>query len=372
MKKNYLKTSNLLLDFEKNLNENVDLIDVYEPLSKKLLKKNTIFYENIEDNINYTLDLKNRILPVLVDELKLFHKMDLPDKFWFFLIDQWLINFLHVTYDRWLNLNAKCKNNNFYTKILNIDKSFVIPNEINYSKRFFKEDLWNHYIYGEIIKFTKIVPFEIIYQHVEDINKKIYKNYLNENSYKQKLYDSIFFLSKFFYNSKKEFKILFINNLNIKFQFKVYLKYNQFPTILKFSKPPKSKNLLSDFRNKELNFKKLNYFESFISKIILNNLPKTLIENFNIQLDFSKNFYSRFKSKTYFISQMEIADSARFFVASETTKKKILYQHGGGYGLLKYQFREISEINVSDYYFTFGWNSNNAQINLNQHDKKNN
>ena len=138
----------------------------------------------------------------------------------------------------------------------------------------------------------------------------------------KKLYDSIFFLSKFFYNSKKESKILFINNLNIKFQFKVYLKYNQFPTILKFSKTPKSKNLLSDFRNKELNFKKLNYFESFISKIILNNLPKTLIENFNIQLDFSKNFYSRFKSKTYFISQMEIADSARFFVASETTKKK--------------------------------------------------
>ena len=51
---------------------------------QKTFKKNTIFYENIEDNINYTLDLKNRILPVLVDELKLFHKMDLPDKFWFF------------------------------------------------------------------------------------------------------------------------------------------------------------------------------------------------------------------------------------------------------------------------------------------------
>ena len=45
----------------------------------------------------------------------------------------------------------------------------------------------NHYIYGEIIKFTKIVPFEIIYQHVEDINKKVYKNYLNENKYKQKI-----------------------------------------------------------------------------------------------------------------------------------------------------------------------------------------
>ena len=39
MKKNYYKTNNLLLDFEKNLKENVDLIDVYEPLSKKLLKK---------------------------------------------------------------------------------------------------------------------------------------------------------------------------------------------------------------------------------------------------------------------------------------------------------------------------------------------
>ena len=59
-----------------------------------------------------------------------------------------------------------------------------------------------------------------------------------------------------------------------------------------------------------------------------------------------------------------------FFIKSRKFKKKIIYQHGGVYGFIKFHFRELIEIQMSDYYLTFGWTKDNSQANLDEKEKE--
>ena len=65
-----------------------------------------------------------------------------------------------------------------------------------------------------------------------------------------------------------------------------------------------------------------------------------------------------------------MCDQLKFFIKSENSKK-IIYQHGGVYGFIKFHFRELIEIQMSDYYLTFGWTKDNSQANLDEKKKKN-
>ena len=40
----------------------------------------------------------------------------------------------------------------------------------------------------------------------------------------------------------------------------------------------------------------------------------------------------------------------------------IVYQHGGGYGVSKHFFNQFHELEISEHFINWGWNSNNAKI----------
>ena len=82
-------------------------------------------------------------------------------------------------------------------------------------------------------------------------------------------------------------------------------------------------------------------------------MPKSLIENYNEILKVNLKFYKNFKTRNFFISQLETIDQIKFYIAESQNSKRIIYQHGGNYGLSKFHFREQIEVEASDYYLTF-------------------
>ncbi len=371
MKKIYLKTTKLNIDEEKNINNFIYLGDWCYDLEKQLKIKSNYYLKsekNKEKVFRELLVLKDKILLSLGNFLNNVHNINKDINYWNFIFGPWLIQFLQVIYDRWqvFEINEDILKNDIYTIIGKISDKNVIPTETHIGKHLFYQDLWNHYIFGEIIKYKKTIKFDLININQENLNIILSKK-LQPTS--RKYLRHFYKLAKLFYSTNKINKIIFLTDVHYLFQFKTYLKFKQFPILIPPPPEYKDNEICSELRTKSLNFSIDNDFENFLSLNLIKYLPKSLLENYYEIINKSSEFYEKFKSENYFISQNEITDRIKFFIASQPNSKKIYYQHGGCYGLCKFHSREIIEIQLSDYFLTFGWGKNHSQELLSKEDK---
>ena len=374
MKKIYLKTSKFNIDEEKKINDLIYLGDWCYDLEKKL-KIDSNYYLKTQDNkeevFKILFSLKDKLILSLKNFLNNLHNVDKDIKYWNFLIGPWLIGFLHVIYDRWQvfeNNKDILKSKNIYTFIGKILNENIIPKEMHTGRHFFYQDLWNHYIFGEIIKYKKNIKFDQIDIKQENLNILLAKK-KNLNLKINNYFKYFLKFANFFYKKNKLNKIIFLTDIHYLFQIKTYLRFKQFPT---FVPPPadyKNNQINDEIRAKRLNFLTASELEEFLSINLLKFIPKSVLENYHEIINENLHYYEKFKSKNYFISQLETPDRIKFFIADQTNSKKIIYQHGGCYGLMKFHFREILEVQLSDYFLTFGWNKYNCHELLSEKEK---
>ena len=185
MKKNYLKTTKLNIQDENKTDNLKYLGDWCFNLEKKLKVKSDYYLKSQdkkEGKFEYILKLKDRVLLSLIDNLNNRHNIDKGLSYWNFLVGPWLIQFLQVLYDRWLSIenNADNYKDGYYTILGNIPDDIITPDEMHTAKHFYTQDLWNHFIYGEIIKFKKQINFEIRSINLENLNQKLKVDYIEQ------------------------------------------------------------------------------------------------------------------------------------------------------------------------------------------------
>ncbi len=374
MKKIYLKTTKLSFKEEDKIKDLQYLGDWCYNLEEKLIEKSNYYLlsqENKEQKFKKLLFLKDKILISLIEYLNTTHQIKKSFKYWNFLVGPWLIQFLHVLHDRWMSIehNTKKNKDNLFTIICNVQDDLITPDEMLTAKHFYYQDLWNHYIFGEIIKYRKEIEYSIANVNFENINYKLNKKF-DQKNLKKKIFDYFFYFSRLFYSEKKINKIIFSSDLHYKFQIKTLMKFNQFPIFLKLPPKYKTNKIDNNVRSKRIEFKIDNDFEKFVSLNLIKYLPKSILENYVLIENINLKFYKKFKSENYFIPQLEVSDQLKFFLSNQESSKKIIYQHGGAYGFMKFHYRELIETQVSDYFLTFGWDKNNTQDNLEEKDKQ--
>ena len=366
MKKIYLRTTKLEIKNEEFNKETLNLGDWCLNLEERLNSNSSHhvkLVENKQEIFLYLIKLKEKILSSLIIFLNKFHKIEKDYEYWNFLIGPWLLQFLHVSYDRWtvFETNKELDTSKLFTLIVNLPLDHLIPDEMHISKRFYYQDLWNHFLFGEIIKFKKKISFEIVEPKEElNLNELVKNKNKKQSSLKKKIIDSLFYINEFFGSKKKIHTLIFPTNFHYKFQLKTFFKLKKFPIFLK--SPPRYKvNVINkEVREKNITFDTQSHYEEFLQKNIAKFMPKSLIENYSEILSTNLIFYKNFKSKNFFISQFETQDQIKFYIAENKGSKKILYQHGGFYGLAKFAFREYIEVQSCDYYLTFGWKKDKA------------
>ena len=375
MKNIYLKTTKLYIRQEEKFHKIINLGDWCINLQDRLNSNFTHHIKHLENKENiylYLLNLKERIIFSLIDFLNDFHKIKKDYKYWNFIIGPWLLQLLHVTYDRWsvFSSHKELENQDLFTLIVDTPMENLIPDEMHLAKRFYYQDLWNHFLFGEIIKFKKQIQFEKISSDDQiNLNKIVKNGNKIKFSFKNKLIDLFFFVNNIFNSQDKINKLIFTTNFHYKFQLKTFLKLKIFPIFLK-SPPSYGENQINyGIRKKVINFDANSNYENFLEKNICKFMPKSLIENYNEILKVNLKFYKNFKTRNFFISQLETIDQIKFYIAESQNSKRIIYQHGGNYGLSKFHFREQIEIEASDYYLTFGWGKAQAMEYLNLEDK---
>ena len=115
-------------------------------------------------------------------------------------------------------------------------------------------------------------------------------------------------------------------------------------------------------RNKISTLKSRNNFDKFFLSTLKFSLPKSLLENFNYNYSYSKNFLDNFK-KLKFILNENMSEDNLFLIAYATIKKiKTIYVE---HNWIQHQFigNTIDYIkNKFDFFLTNGWKEKKKKL----------
>jgi putative transferase (TIGR04331 family) len=301
----------------------------------------------------YTSQFYHKVAGSLAEKLNKIHSVNYSKRYWEILFNIWLRIFIVNTYDKWLRVkNLKNKKNFFYeTYEINKDK-LIFKNTADFACSFTKEEpkdlLYKYQIYLQILKVFNIKKKKTNNKVI--IKNNFEKNYQNNLLQNLKLF--VIGLKNFF--SKK--KIIILNGVSIASNIKLFLNKNVYFLNLKYDLTNKNKIFKAE-RKSQLNFKSANKFEKFISVNLMQNIPKSFLEDYKIIRNFNSQ---KIFADRLIIYTERYCDFEKLYLSESTLVNcKLAYcQHGGGYGQLKYYDEEIAEVELSDYYLTFGWNYN--------------
>lgn len=299
-------------------------------------------------------------LKFLSYKLNRYHKKTYSTKYWESLIGLWLKQILQITFDVVYMLNyTKKEIADFKIISVKYNSNELIPNSFSEFRNQISNDDWRTLFYLEIAQ--KLYPRFIINKDLEfQINNVRKKNYNKIYLKKMISYICLNIFKTF------KFKYFFLNHgLRIKDYILLNIKLLQVPLFFfdkEFSAP--SSNIDNYFRNSLKNNSK-NY-EKITDEIILKFIPKCYLEDYKNFFDESINYFPNVKCKSIMRTSNIFKNDLFIFFASyqkEFHKSNIIFgQHGGNYGISKFNTFQDHEINFSTYYLSWGWKNNIKKV----------
>ncbi len=262
------------------------------------------------------------------------HNINYSKKFWKLLIYPWIYNYISALYFRWQCINKIKKKNNLFIFIKNL--KFARNNSTN-NLNLLANDNWNQKIFQEIVLFQNK---NYIYQGTaKKINIKKKKNFLififslipNFVIIQINYFISLLKIKEiFFLNTCYFFKISifsFLRKYSFDYFYKIFLRRIN---VLLIQSGDQKIELMQRFI---FFFKKFyrpkTKFEKFLIKKIIEDIPTSLVEDFNNYLNRCiKLRDSKIILTSYSLSEMT---SDKFYIAEQVNKGSTIYliEHGG-------------------------------------------
>ena len=331
-------------------------------------KKNIAEYhwnnrDQLYEDYRYILKLYEHILSSLVEEFNKIHKTKKKERYWRIILGPWLLIFLAVIYDRWQILDKTINEYNvtdiYILKCRREDINSLTMEEFLQS---IKSDNWNLQIFSDILKYRNDnnINFHKISGISTDFNKK--NNNLSAN--KNKLDSIKNYLRNIDLGSRYVFCETYLSNIDNLF---LQIKLKQFPNFPNFKQIEKIKKS-DNFRewNLKFNYVKKNKFEYYIQELIPQIIPTNYLEGYDLINKEIKNTYDKKKrpeiiwtSNSYFLNDLFKVWCAKYV---EKGSKLFIGQHGGHYGIGKFDLMENHEYKICDKYLSWGWSNNSQKI----------
>ena len=111
-------------------------------------------YSKFNQDHKYLDTLYEKVLRSVVKCLNDLHDINGSVRYWRTIIGPWLYYFVQIFYDRWKMItNTISEYNVAETIIFELDPKDMIANDMSdFNDARYGSDIWNHWIYGEIIK----------------------------------------------------------------------------------------------------------------------------------------------------------------------------------------------------------------------------
>ncbi len=112
---------------------------------------------------DYIGDLYERVVYQLSESLNHYHGVNYSNRYWRIVLGPWLISYLPLIWDRWEVLRVAFDScNKFKIKAYGSD-NLPIPSCYDEYSSYFQSDLWNHFIFLDIINYQ--------YNNMVDVEK---------------------------------------------------------------------------------------------------------------------------------------------------------------------------------------------------------
>jgi putative transferase (TIGR04331 family) len=320
---------------------------------------------DVEENINEYHDFNeqnliyDRVLSQLTQDLNKYHSENFSQREWEILVGPWLRMFIGRVHRRYRELCiAKAEKAPLFLLIQKPNWKQFVPDDINQFRKFYNSSNWIEYIYDEINNNFGI--FRTDYNYICSSGVQAVKNRHQNIStiLKQSLK---LFLSKLLNLTNKKRGSLFLAcskfSLKDKLYFSIKLKECLFGFAPLFTDFSSNTSLDISFRKRD---KKINFYgelESFLLKISYKNIPKAYLEEFKkVDIFVKKSYPKNTRRIVTSINQFE-NEAFKLFCARMVSRgsKFDIIQHGGSYGVAKWNYAEDHDIRVSDKFFSSGW-----------------
>ena len=303
------------------------------------------------DDYKYLLLVFEKYLAGLTISLNQIHKTNHPIDFWRIIVGPWLYYFISISFDRYETLKYASKKYDIdYARDSLYDQASWVPVDFVEFNNHFYTDEWNHYIYSEIIKYSKIVSTKKSKFNLNP-QKNIKKN--NKNKFIKSL---LFLLTKL--NNKTDKNIVFtevdIPQLSL---YKLLFRLKSFSFSYYLRVRPNRFKLQNDLRHFFFQHSCSNEFEKILDKLIPINIPICHIEGYDDLVGHSKKIFPK-KAKLIITSNAYFSNE-HFKVWCATQKlnnsKLWVFVHGGHHGTALFNGSGKLTEDIADRFYGWGW-----------------
>jgi len=322
----------------------------------------------------YVYNVFNQISPVLAKQLNCIHNVNYSNRSWKFLFGPWLYHFISIYFDRYsMIVDAINRFKNLTSIIAQESYPPITFNEF-YERSIFNDVEYDFIIISEIIKTLKSnIDYNSVSYEISEWNSSIHK-YKNFERGK-----NISTYSKYFGNLIPNIKTAIISIISNYYndvtvlssqlpphKIKAALKKSgQLPLIHTNTKFRNNYHIDESLRNTSVGIDSEDAFINLLNKNIFKNIPREYLEGFKSNYNKIKRYVPKKLKLVLYRSGHDGSTYKRYygFEAINNGAKILSFQHGGGYGVNDFISQEDAiAINLSDRFFSWGWQSDNPKV----------
>ena len=314
----------------------------------------------------YLRELYEELLSDLGEVLNSFHGTNHSQRYWRILTGPWLSYFVEILFDRWSMIQYATQHYDISsTIVLDVPPDQIIPFDMDPFGNYFVDDFWNHAIYGIILKDWTSIACETSPWEPPQLSDRSAANPDRLTLYRR--------IRRFVFNSistvspllSRPHDSFFINSyMPLKEQWKLQLSLGQLPTWWRSRPSPQIPANLQARETIMLPKTNNSQFESFARELIPYQIPTAYLEGYKeVQNNVSKLSWPK-QPKFVMTAVSHVADEVFKCYAANLVERGcplVIMVHGGGGTFAYSSFQEI-DIDVSDLYLTWGWDSGNPKV----------
>ncbi len=331
---------------------------VWEKLSSEVLPYHWDDRNKLYQDYLYLDKLYEQTLIQMRDLLNKIHGVDHSLRYWRIVIGPWLYHFIQILYDRYLSIQTAIQSGKVTNTVIGrYNMESWLPKDFPCFQNWFISDDYNHYLYGQIIEFTGIMPYDIADVKDEKLHEKKFRIQYRFSP-KSILKRLILLYEKRIPNHLNQIVLIasYLSTLDlIRFQ----VKMKQLPYLFPPEVAAPEAGIDSGVREK-LSFNlSENEFERLLSKMIRLQMPLIYVEGYSQMHEQSLKAYPG-NPKVIFTANAYISNEVFKFWAGHYVArgaKLVGTQHGGHHGTGLWSSTSNHEIQISDKYYSWGWKS---------------
>lgn len=336
----------------------------WEKLNYTVVRSSWDKKEQVYESRQYTQDIFNNAINFLSKRFNRIHNENHSTMYWKIVLGAWLRWYINIVYTRYVNLMDVIDNYEDFTTTLLSKKNHITPIDTLNFRNLSQTDEYNLQIYSRIFEAlgmnypTKSPENEniSIYEGDNNINSvsyKFLKKLVAELLHKFQDKGSIFLVASYFDKSE-------ILKFLVKTAGKVY-------PIMKRMPPISPAKLCEE---KRVHLRAIEYensvFEIVLNKLLPFDVPICYVEGYEAVKQYVKSNNPRKPSVIFSSNSWYFEEDIKLWAANskESGTTLIGTQHGGNYGSIVYPHEVEFETDITDRYYTWGWEKKNCSAHV--------